>query len=104
MVEKVNAKTFEERTAEGIVVVDFSATWCGPCKMLAPVLEAISEEDTSGVRYLNLDVDDAMEIAQKYRITNIPAVIVMRDQQEIARNVGFLPKDQMLEWIRSVAK
>ena len=75
------------------VLVDFYADWCGPCKMLAPVLEEVSEEFTDQVSFYNVDVDDEEELAAKYGIMNIPAVLVMKDGVKQGMLIGFKAKD-----------
>lgn len=98
MVKKVNEATFKAEALTGAVVVDFSATWCGPCKMLGPVLEEVSE-DYSDIKFYNIDVDENPQIAQEYGITNIPAVFFLKDGQVTDRQIGFLPKEQLSAWI-----
>ena len=93
MVKKITEKEFEAEVKEGISVVDFSAVWCGPCKMMEPVLSQISEELEGKVKFFNVDVDDNMNLAGKYMITNIPALLVLKDGEKQGMLVGFKPKD-----------
>ena len=97
MVKKISQDEFQDAVADGVALVDFSATWCGPCRMVAPVLEEVSGELEGKVRFYNVDVDENGELAQEYGITNIPALLVMKDgkKQEIA--VGFQPKEGVCE-------
>ena len=81
------------------VLLDFWATWCGPCQMLAPVMEELSEELSGKAEFYNADSDENMGLAQEYRIVSIPAVIVLKDGVEVARTVGFQPKDAMRSFI-----
>ena len=81
------------------VLVDFWAVWCGPCQMLAPVMEELSEELSGKAEFYNADSDENMGLAQEYRIVSIPAVIVLKDGMEVARTVGFQPKDAMRSFI-----
>ena len=81
------------------VLVDFWAEWCGPCQMLAPVMEELSEELSGKAEFYNADSDENMGLAQEYRIVSIPAVIVLKDGVEVARTVGFQPKDAMRSFI-----
>ncbi len=90
MVTKTNGTEFKNVALQGNAVVDFSATWCGPCKMLAPVLEQISEEMTD-VNFFNVDVDEAPELAESFGITNIPALVVLKDGAVQNVLVGFKP-------------
>lgn len=98
MVKKVNEATFKAEALTGTTVVDFSATWCGPCQMLAPVLEEVSE-NYGDIKFYNIDVDENPGIAQEYGIMNIPAVFLLKDGQVVDRQIGFLPKEQIAAWI-----
>ena len=74
MVKKINSSEFGQVKNNKAIIVDFSAEWCGPCKMLAPVMEQLSDEITD-VEFYNIDVDENPDLAREYRIMNIPAVI-----------------------------
>lgn len=100
MVKKVNAEQFNAEGLTGTTVVDFSATWCGPCKMLAPVLEEVSEE-IGDVAFFNIDVDQNPDIAVQYKVTNIPAVFMLKDGKVVDKQIGFVPKAQMKSWIEA---
>ena len=78
MVKKISQNEFNEVTASEVAVIDFSATWCGPCKMLAPVLEEVSEEYAGKVNFFNVDVDENPDLAMQYKIMNIPALVVLK--------------------------
>ena len=91
MVRKINAEEFAQEALTGRAVVDFSATWCGPCRMMAPVLEQIAEEKTD-VKFFNVDVDENTELAIRYGISSIPALLVLKDGQKQAMLIGFKPK------------
>jgi thioredoxin 1 len=82
------------------VLVDFWATWCGPCKMLAPVIEEIAEEVKDEVVVAKLDVDKAQEIALRYQVMSIPTLILFKDGKEEKRTVGFQPKARILDFIK----
>lgn len=82
-----------------IAVLDFSAAWCGPCRMLEPVLEELSEELAGKVAFYNADSDENMELAMKYRIQSIPALLLFKNGQEVSRTVGFQPKSSILKFI-----
>ena len=90
---------FERMIQKGAAVVDFSAVWCGPCQMLAPVMEELSEELSGKAEFYIADSDENKRLAQEYRIVSIPAVIVLKDGVEVARTVGFQPKDAMRSFI-----
>src|SRR5919202_6711637 len=91
--------TFEEEvgSSEIPLVVDFWAEWCGPCRMVAPVLEQIANENAGKVRIVKLNVDDAPAIAQKYGIMSIPTLLVFKDGVAKKRIVGAKGKGQLLQ-------
>ena len=94
MVKKISQSEFEE-TKSGVAVVDFSATWCGPCKMVAPVLEQLSEEFDGKIKFYNVDVDENQELAEQYGITSIPAILIMQDGEKKDMQIGFQPKEAL---------
>ena len=100
MVKVINQDEFDEVKNSDLAVVDFSAVWCGPCKMVAPVLEEVSEE-LADVNFFNIDVDKNMEIAREYNITNIPAILVLKKGEVVNSQIGFAPKDKLIEVINS---
>lgn len=99
----LSEKEFKEEVLKGknLVLVDFFATWCGPCKMLGPVLEDVDDENT-GVKIVKVDIDENMDIAQQFGIMSVPTLMVFKNGEEIAREIGFKPKEQVLELIREV--
>ena len=78
----INSTQFDEVTSEGIVVVDFFANWCGPCKMLAPVLEEMADEYKQ-VKFVKVDVDQDVDLARRYGIQSIPNVIFFKDGKAV---------------------
>ena len=89
---------FEKIIAEGTVLVDFYADWCGPCQMLAPNLEKLSEE--SEVTILKIDVDEFGQIAQNYRVMNIPTLMVFKDGKLAKREMGYMPIERLRELVK----
>ncbi|MDO4619291.1 MAG: thioredoxin [Lachnospiraceae bacterium] len=81
------------------VLVDFWASWCGPCKMLSPVVEQIAES-AEGFKVAKLNVDDEMDLASEYGISSIPCLIVFKDGAEVNRSVGVIPKEKILELVK----
>ena len=78
------------------VLVDFYATWCGPCKMMSPILEQLSEEKTD-VKFAAIDVDEAERLAIKYGISSIPCMILFNNGEEADRVIGAVPKTKLME-------
>lgn len=95
MVKKISSEEFETMDKSGVAVVDFSAEWCGPCRMLAPVLQELSEELEGQVRFYNVDVDENHDLAARYKITNIPALLILKDGEKQDIQVGFQPKQNL---------
>ncbi len=99
--KEINAIEFEElvKGGEGKVLVDFFATWCGPCKMLAPVLEKVSE-DHPEVPFFKVDVDKERELALSFGIQSIPTLVLFEGGEELKRNVGSMGRGQLEEFIK----
>ena len=99
MVKKIENNNMSEALESSLALVDFSATWCGPCKMLAPVLEEISEEFAGKLYFFNADVDANDELALKYGIQNIPALVMFKNGEIADRIVGFQSKEKLKAFI-----
>ena len=105
-VRSVDEITFEEAINSGkLVLVDFWATWCGPCKMLAPILEEVSEEiDTNAVEIVKLDIDQNVKLARKYGVMSVPTVVAFKDGKGVLKAVGARPKEDILTLISEAQK
>lgn len=99
MVKKITENEFAEVKDKDVAVIDFSATWCGPCKMIAPVLEKVSEEMDGKVAFYNVDVDENPELAQEYGIMSIPALVVLKSGVMQDMQVGYQPKEGIKAFI-----
>ena len=97
MMKLVSATEFENEVikSELPVVVDFFATWCGPCKMIAPMLDQLAAEFEGSAKILKLDVDQAKEIATQYGIRGVPTLILFKDGEIVDKMVGPQPKDEL---------
>lgn len=96
MITHINDSNFEQEVLneDKLVLVDFSAAWCGPCKMLSPILEQISTE-VKNVKIAKLDVDESPRVSNKYQIQNIPAIKIFKAGKVVDESIGFLPKEQL---------
>ncbi len=94
MISYYQGEEFESVTKEK-VLVDFYADWCGPCKMLGLELEKLKE-----VKILKVNVDKYQQLARKYNVMSIPCLVLFQNNEEIKRNVGFLPENKIREWIK----
>jgi thioredoxin 1 len=83
---------FVELSKEGLLVVDFYADWCGPCRMLSPVMEELAAEFENKAKFAKLNVDNVDEVASAFRIMSIPCVVFIKDGKEVNRIVGYRPK------------
>ena len=99
MVKIVTDKEFDEAIKNGKVLVDFYAEWCGPCKMLGPVVEEVSTE-VSDVSFYKLNVDESDEIVRRYSIMSIPALLVFEDGELKKSSVGFKNKEEVKELLK----
>lgn len=100
----VNAteQSFDGEILKGVVLVDFWAAWCGPCKMLAPILEEIDAEIGEEVKIVKVDVEENAVIAEEYQIMSIPSLLLFVDGELKAKTAGFLPKEDLIDFIRQV--
>lgn len=100
MVKHINTNNFEEEVikAEGKVLVDFFATWCGPCTMLAPVLEQVADSKPE-VKIVKVDVDEEPELATRYKVMSIPTLIVFEKGEVVKKSLGVISKAELLDLI-----
>jgi thioredoxin 2 len=88
-----------EITASVPVLIDFWAPWCGPCRMVSPIVEALAQEFAGRLKAVKLNTDEAQEIAARYAVQGIPLLVLVRDGEEIDRLVGAVPKAQLRRWL-----
>nr|WP_316614998.1 thioredoxin [uncultured Ruminococcus sp.] len=98
-VEHLNESIFAEKIKSGVTLVDFFATWCGPCKMLTPTVEEIGAESDGSYAVYKVDIDECGDIAMEYGIMSVPTLIVFKDGAEAERMIGVQPKTAILDAI-----
>ncbi|MCC0630669.1 thioredoxin [Clostridioides sp. ES-S-0108-01] len=103
MAKIINKNEFinEVENKEGLVVVDFFATWCGPCKMLSPIYEALGNEMAEKASFLKVDIDQSIELTQQFEVSTVPTVIIFKDGKPVDRLIGFIPKDNLKDKVES---
>lgn len=94
---KITAANFNDEVlhADTPVLLDFYADWCGPCKMLAPVLHEIAEENAGALKVGKINVDEQMELAMRFQVSSIPMLVVFKDGKAVAKSVGYRPKSEI---------
>ncbi len=97
----VNSNEFRNEISEGVVLVDFFATWCEPCKMLGPVLEDLGKELEGKAKIIKVDIDQSGDLADEFRISSVPTMILFKDNKIVDTMVGFLPKERIKQVIES---
>lgn len=93
-----NENNFTDLISNGITLVDFYAEWCGPCKMLGPVLEDLSN-DRNEVKIVKIDIDENQNLARNYGIMSVPTLLLFKDGSLISTKNGFMPKELLNNWI-----
>ncbi|ASS92099.1 MAG: thioredoxin [Bacillaceae bacterium] len=93
----VTDQNFSQETSEGVVLADFWAPWCGPCKMIAPVLEELDQELGDKVKIVKLNVDENQETAGQYGVMSIPTLIVFKNGEAVDKAIGYQPKEALAQ-------
>jgi len=93
----LTSENFEEEVMEARVpvLIDFWANWCGPCKMMSPVVNQIAEDMGASAKVCKIDIDEQSELASKYNVMSIPTFIVFKDGKEVKRKIGAMPKEEL---------
>ena len=97
-VEHLDSESFDAYVAEGVVLVDFWAEWCGPCRMLGPIFEELSGE-MEGVKFAKVDITGSKDLAEKFGVMSIPTLILFKNGEEAGRMMGAVPKEQLKQWV-----
>lgn len=97
MIKHLTNEDFNSEIKEGMVLVDFYADWCGPCRMLSPVIEELARE-LPDLKVIKVNVDEREDIAKMFGVMSIPTLILFRDGQMNKKQVGFIPKEVLMRW------
>ena len=98
-IEHLNDKNFEEKVNQNnLTIVDFFATWCGPCRMMAPIFEEVSNQAGYATFY-KVDVDECPEISKKFGIMSIPTLVAIKNGKELDRNIGLMNREDLLDFV-----
>lgn len=98
MIKELTTENFNDEIKDNLVLIDFYAVWCGPCKMMHPVLEKISEE-YQNIKILKINVDDHEKITREYGVMSIPTLLLFKNGEMVEKNVGFMPKENIELWL-----
>ena len=98
---ELTKQNFQSEVAESKekVLIDFWASWCGPCRMVSPIVDEIAEESPAGVKVCKVNVDEQPELAQQFKVMSIPTLLVMKDGKPVASSVGARPKQFIVKMI-----
>ena len=96
----IDESNFINEVKDGLVLVDFYAEWCGPCKMLAPVFQEVANEFEGKADFYKIDIDASLDIARQFSVSTVPTVIIFRNGEPIERLVGFMPKENLASKIK----
>ena len=97
MVKHLKDENFENEIKKGLVLVDFYADWCGPCKALAPILEELED-----ISVLKINTEEHTDLAVSFGVMSIPTLILFKDGEQVGKNVGFMSKEELESWIKSL--
>lgn len=97
-VKIISSKDFDNILKDNLVFVDFFAKWCGPCKMLSPIIDEISDK-IKDVTFVKVDVDESSELASMFGIMSIPTLLLFKEGKLVNKSVGFMSKDEIIKFI-----
>ena len=106
MIKNIDDLNFETTVLKNTkhVLVEFSASWCGPCKQLFPILEQVSEQYKDALEVCKIDIDESPDLAMKYQVKNIPLMLILKDGVVLSTKTGAMPKTKISSWIDETIK
>ncbi len=99
-IKELNSENFKTETESGTVLIDFWAEWCGPCRMIGPIIDEIAEEMGDKIAVGKVNVDENQELAAEYKVRSIPAIFILKDGEVVDSFVGVTDKDSILEALK----
>lgn len=102
--EIITEKNFDEKTKSGVVLVDFFATWCGPCRMMGPILDEVKNELGDKVEIFKVDVDEDQKLARRFGIMSIPSLFIFVDGKEQEKHIGLWAKNDVVSALNKYIK
>ena len=101
MIKHINSITeLEDEISKGDVLLDFFATWCGPCRMLSPILEELDQKEDFKIQILKVDTDESLELVRSFQIKSIPTLIYFSQGKAIKKSEGYLREDQIIDFCK----
>ena len=101
-VKELNARSFDDFISKGNCIVDFWAEWCGPCKLLSPVVDEAAKEMKGKVKFGKVNIEELRELTDRFEVMSIPTLIFFKDGEPIEKTSGFIEKKKILEMIKAV--
>ena len=95
----INSEDFEKKKKKGTSVIDFFATWCGPCRMMAPIFESVGKKMSGKANFVKVDVDESEDLARKFGVMSIPTMVILKDGNLVAKRVGLMQADALEQWV-----
>lgn len=95
----IKSEEFENQTKKGVTVIDFFATWCGPCRMMAPIFESVGQKMNDKANFVKVDVDESEDLARKFGVMSIPTLVILKDGNMIEKHVGLMQADALEQWV-----
>ncbi len=100
----LNEQDFDQKTVDIPTLIDFWATWCGPCRMMSPIVDEIANELAGKIKVGKVNTDECPNIAQRFAIMSIPTFVLLKEGKEVARMIGVTPKQKLIEKIEEMLK